>query len=430
MKLKFWGVRGSIPAPTMPQSIRDKLLKALKTAGEDKIDLMDTDVILEFINALPLDVQSTIGGNTTCISLEVDGHFIIFDAGSGLRELGQYLMSREFGKGQGHAHIFFTHAHWDHVQGFPFFVPAFIAGNRFDIYHVHPYLPDVLKEQMDSRMFPAAFSALGADIRFHRLQEGESITLGPAEIDNILLNHPGKSYAYRTKFGTDTIILATDGEYKNLNEASLERYVDFYRDADILIFDAQFSVRETLIKEDWGHSSALVGADIARAAKVKRLLLFHHDPTSTDAEIVSVLQQTREYLHHHHRRSLVMVDIAREGLEFDFNTRGWFQIETSDLNGLVCLSLSGDFDLRAIEAFKAHISQLAKTKQDKNVILDFENLGEITMAGMSALLDAKSDLYNLAVVNVPPSIHRIMELSGMLDFFAIYENVDDVPRVK
>lgn len=430
MKLKFWGVRGSIPSPTLPQSIRNKLLKALKTAGEDKIDLMDTDVILEFINALPLDIQSTIGGNTTCISLEVDGYFIIFDAGSGMRELGQYLMSREFGKGQGHAYIFFTHAHWDHIQGFPFFVPAFIAGNQFDIYHVHPYLPDVLKEQMDSRMFPAAFSALGSDIRFHSLQEGETITLDGLKIDNILLNHPGDSYAYRTKFGTDTIVLATDGEYKNLNESSLARYVDFYRDADVLIFDTQFSVREALIKEDWGHSSALVGADIARAAKVKRLMLFHHDPTSTDEEIVSVLQQTREYLHHHHRRSLVMVDIAREGLDVDFNTKGWFQIETSELDGLVYLSLYGDFDLRAIEAFKAHISQLAQAKQDKNVILNFENLGEITMAGMNALLDAKSDLYNLAVVNVPPSIYRIMELSGMLDFFAIYESVDDVPRAK
>ncbi len=430
MKLKFWGVRGSIPAPKLSQSIQDKLLGALKTAGEKHIDLTNVDMILEFIKTLPIDIQSTIGGNTTCISLEIDGYFIIFDAGSGMRELGRYLMSREFGKGQGHAHIFFTHAHWDHIQGFPFFVPAFIAGNRFDIYHVHPYLPDVLKEQMDNRMFPAPFSALSADIYFHQMQENEKILLGPLEIDNILLNHPGDAYAYRTKFGIDTIILATDGEYKNLNETSLSRYVEFYREADVLIFDAQFSVRESLIKEDWGHSSALVGADISRAAKVKRLVLFHHDPTSTDTEIMSVLQQTREYLHHHHRRSLVMVDVAYEGLEIEFNTKGWFRIETSELNGSVYLSLYGDFDLRAIEAFKSHIKQLVQAKQDKNVILNFENLGEITMAGMHALLDAKSDIYNLAVVSVPPSVYRIMELSGMLDFFAIYDSIDDVPHVK
>ena len=430
MKLKFWGVRGSIPAPKLSQSIQNKLLAALKTAGEAHVDLTNVDVISQFIKTLPMDIQSTVGGNTTCISLEIDGYFIIFDAGSGMRELGQYLMTREFGKGQGHAYIFFTHTHWDHIQGFPFFVPAFIAGNQFDIYHIHPYLPDVLNEQMDSRMFPAPFSALGADIRFHALQENEAINLGPLEFDNILLNHPGNAYAYRVKFGNDTIVLATDGEYKNLNEASLARYVDFYREADVLIFDAQFSVREALIKEDWGHSSALIGADLARAAKVKRLVLFHHDPNSSDAEIESVLQQTREYLHHHHRRSLVMVDIAREGWEIDFNTKGWFRIETSELDGMGYLSLYGDFDLRAIEAFKAHITQLVQAKQDKNVILNFEHLGEITMAGMHALLDAKSDVYSLAVVNVPPSIYRIMELTGMLDFFAIYESVDDVPRVK
>lgn len=429
MKLKFWGVRGSIPAPKLSQSVQDKLQKALKQAGESHTDLTDVAAVSQFIKNLPLDVQNTIGGNTTCVSVETDEHFIIFDAGSGIRELGQYLMSREFGKGRGHAHIFFTHAHWDHIQGFPFFVPAFIAGNQFDIYHIHPYLPDVLKVQMDSRMFPAPFSALASTIRFHNLQEDETFTLGNLNIDNILLTHPGKAYSYRIKFGNDIIVLATDGEYKNLNQASLARYIEFYREADVLIFDAQFSVREALIKEDWGHSSALVGADIARAAKVKRLVLFHHDPSSSDSEIVSVLQQTREYLHHHHRRSLVMVDIAREGWEIDFNSAGRFNIEESLLNDMICLSLSGDFDARAIENFKAHILELQETKQDKNVVLNLENLSEITMAGMHALLDAKSDVYSLVLTHVPASVYRIMELSGMLDFFAIYENIEDVPQV-
>ncbi len=428
MKLKFWGVRGSVPAPLLSQSIQDKLILALVEAGRTGIDLHDSAQVKKFVADLPIEINSTIGGNTTCITLETNGQLIIFDAGSGIRELGRYLMTREFGKGKGHAHIFFTHTHWDHIQGLPFFVPAFISGNEFDIYHVHPYVPQVLQEQMNKRVFPAQFTGLSAKFRFHQLGEGEELSLGKLTINNIDLQHPGKAYSYRVKSPDFSIILATDGEYKRLDHPSLKRYIDFYREADVLIFDAQFSVRESIIKEDWGHSSGLIGADIARAAKVKRLILFHHDPTSTDQEIMAALQKTKEYLTHHDRHSLIMVDVAREGWEINFNTTGNFEIKETTVDGTLCLVLSGQFDAQASEKFSTYVLTVTQKRKAKKMILDMSNLQELTMAGIRALLDARRDVYSLSIVNVPETVYRVMELAGTTDFFAIYDSLDDALR--
>ncbi len=428
MKLKFWGVRGSIPAPIQTQVISQKLMAALSEAGRTGLDLSNQSAIEAFVAGLSPTINSTVGGNTTCLSLEAEDQLIIFDAGSGIRNLGRQLMAREFGEGKGHASIFFTHTHWDHIQGFPFFIPAFIKGNEFDIYHVHPYVPDVLDDQMDSRVFPAQFAALGATFRFHQLKPRQTIDIGGIAVSNIELEHPGKSYAYKVEKGEDIVVLATDGEYKRLDQPSLKRYIDFYRDADVLIFDAQFSVRDSIIKEDWGHSSGLIGADIARAAKVKRLVLFHHDPTSTDEEIMAALQQTREYLTHHDHRSLVMVDVAHEGWEILFNSAGNFQIEEATINGLVCLNLFGQFDARATEPFMHSILRVGQTHQNETIVLNMTGLREISVAGVRALLEARGNVYNLAIVNVPSGVYRVMELSGTVDFFAIYPGLNDVPH--
>lgn len=429
MKLKFWGVRGSIPAPTLPLAIREKVLSALQEAAKKNIDLQNPATLENFVNSLTLDVNSTIGGNTTCITLETDEHLIIFDAGSGMRELGRYLMAREFGKGMGHASIFFTHTHWDHVQGFPFFVPAMVAGNRFDIYHIHPYVPKVLERQMTPEVYPVNFHSLQSEINFHQLKPGEAFQLGDLHISNIELNHPGKAYSYRVDDGKHSIVLATDGEYKQLGSSHTKRYIDFYHEADLLIFDAQFSVRESIIKEDWGHSSGLIGADIARAAQVKQLVLFHHDPTSTDQEIMLALQQTREYLAQHDKGTLLKVDVAREGWGINFDQQSKFEIKETNLDGILCLSLAGRLDDQASEKFTTYILDLVQNGNTQKVILDMVGLEEMTMAGIRALLEARSNVYSLSIVNLPDSIYRVIELAGTTDFFAIYESMNDVADV-
>jgi anti-anti-sigma factor len=426
MKLKFWGVRGSIPAPISSQLIEEKVKSALQEAAKQQLNLQDSEALAGFLKSLLPQAKSTIGGNTTCITLETEDHLIIFDAGSGMRELGRYLMKREFGKGQGKASIFFTHTHWDHIQGFPFFMPAFIPGNQFDIYHIHPYVPQVLQQQMVYEVYPVEFQGLRADMTFHQIQETDVIQLGDVRISSIELQHPGKAYSFRMDSGDYSLVLATDSEYKQLGTSHTKRYIDFYQGADILIFDAQFSVREAIIKEDWGHSSGLIGADIAKAAQVKQLILFHHDPTSTDEEILQALKQTREYLAQYDEAALPHVEVAREGWELTFKKSKEFTIEENDLGGVLCLSLSGHFDAQASEKFNKYLLDLAKNGDNQRLILDMLGLEELTMAGVRALLDARSDVYSLAMVNVPDSIHRVIELAGTTDFFAIYDSINDV----
>ncbi len=432
MKIKFWGVRGSIPSPLLAQDIKGKVLSALQEIVRQRVELKADADLAALVDSLQPEIISTIGGNTTCISLETKDLFIIFDAGSGMRDLGQYLMSREFGAGKGHAHIFFTHTHWDHIQGFPFFVPAFVPGNQFDIYHIHPYVPRVLAEQMQPELFPADFSRLGADIRFHQLEEGQKVILGDLKINSLELYHPNKAYSYRVDNLNSSMVLATDGEYKRLDRAFMQRYYDFYRDTDVLIFDAQYSVREAIIKEDWGHSSGLIGADIAKAANVKKLLLFHHDPTSTDAEIMRALAKTQEYLVKKTQpiNQSVEVEVAVEGMEIDLDHiyAGRFSIEETQVNQALCLKLSGEFDGQASEIFAKHLLDIMQAERSERLVLDMANLDGLTMAGIRALLDARSQAYSLALVNVPKDVYDVLEMAGTTDFFAIYDKVEDVLR--
>ncbi len=433
MLLKFWGTRGSIPAPIRPDEVENKILAALKLAGEQSIDLNDSDARHKFVSDLSL-AGSTVGGNTTCITLEFDDTLIIFDAGSGIRELGYRLMDRKdewakkwrFYQGKGHAYMFFTHTHWDHIQGLPFFNPIHVPGNVFDVYHVHEHVPQSLARQMEAAFFPLQFGQIGATLNFHLLPEGERIKLEGAVIANTELKHPGRAFAFRVEVDNAVAIVATDAEYQSLDNVDTLKYRNFYTNADVLIFDAMFSVRESFVKEDWGHSSALIGADMASEANVKRLLLFHHDPTSTDLEIEQILRETEEYLE---RQGIFLeVIVAREGLEIELSNStvtSDFYIQDQLKNGVIFITLSGKFGGQATERFRKHLAHSLRSHNTDKVILKMEDLTELQMAGIRALVDARRNVMSLALVGVSENLYRVIELSGTTDFFAIYENEAD-----
>ncbi|HXV42937.1 MAG TPA: MBL fold metallo-hydrolase [Anaerolineae bacterium] len=432
MLLRFWGTRGSIPAPVRPDQVEQKIVAALEAAGREQINLFNPKVVREFAASLSFS-GSTAGGNTTCVTIELENDLIIFDAGSGIRELGDYLMDESneqakkfgFSRGKGHAYLFFTHTHWDHIQGLPFFKPIHVPGNVFDVYHIHEYVPDVLARQMEQEFFPLQYHQIAASLKYHRLEEGAQVEVAEATLTNIELKHPGKAYAYRVEADNAIAILATDGEYKSLDYASTKKYSKFYANADVLIFDAMFSVRESFVKEDWGHSSALIGADIAKEANVKRLILFHHDPASSDAEIMRVLQETKEYLGH--RRGVPEVIVAQEGMEIELNNPpviSDFSIKDQVEKGVIFMTLSGKFGAHATEQFRDHLARSLQTYQTDKVVLKMENLSELTIAGIRALVDARRSVLTLALVAVPENIYRVFELAGTTDFFAIYKDVD------
>ncbi len=430
MLLKFWGTRGSIPAPIRPDQVEQKLVSALLAAGEQGIDLTDRAQVLEFVAGLTLN-GSTVGGNTTCITIEINDKLFIFDAGSGMRELGNYLMSAAddkakqwgFHRGKGHAYLFFTHTHWDHIQGLPFFNPIHVPGNVFDVYHVHDHVPDSLARQMAAPFFPLQFEQINATLNFHQLQADERIKVGDAIVTNTELKHPGSAYAYRIEADNAIAIIATDAEYQSLDNTDTLKYRNFYANADALVFDAMFSVRESFVKEDWGHSSALIGADMASEANVKRLLLFHHDPSSTDTEIDQILRQTEEYLER--QGKFLEVIVAAEGLELDLHNptiTSDFHIKDRLEKGIIFITLSGKFGGQATERFRKHLAHSLRSHKSDKVILHMEDVQEMQMAGIRALVDARRNVMGLALVGIPENVYRVIELSGTTDFFAIYSD--------
>ncbi len=303
MKVRFWGVRGSCPSPIGSEDIRRRLREALGLLhdAQPELDLSDEAAVEAWLDALPLRVTGAVGSNTSCVEMRTDeGELYILDMGSGLRALGNHLMQGEFGQGQGRARIFLSHFHWDHIQGWPFFKPAYVPGNRFDLYARHPHLQSRLKRQQSAPFFPpAAWENMNADLEFHQLPDAPQVfdagTAGSVRVSSLELDHPSKAYAYRFETENSVLIYASDSAYRRLDEVALQPYVEFFRDADLLIFDAQFSLRDSFARHSWGHSSAIIGLELACRANVKRLALFHHDPDADDARLEQLQNNARHY---------------------------------------------------------------------------------------------------------------------------------------
>ena len=280
MLVRFWGTRGSIPVPGR---------KTVK-----------------------------YGGNTPCVQLESEDVLIIFDAGTGIRSLGRSLMKRKGGRPI-EGHILLSHTHWDHIQGFPFFAPAFAQGNRFAVYGCEgasKRLEDILAGQMGTEYFPVTLSEMGSEIEFVSVGRG-SFRIGPVEVVTEFMNHPGLCLGYRVSSEGRTVVYTTDNEpyfgllsmrrgergNRDLTEkerASLksldEQTVQFIRDADLLIADTHWTLGEYKHKLGWGHGSVDHALEIALQAGVRQLALFHHSPTRSDAQIDAVVKRCRQKL--------------------------------------------------------------------------------------------------------------------------------------
>lgn len=311
----FRGVRGSIPTPGSSAQLEEKILKVLEQAKPD--DLKDETTRKAFVDRLPLEVKGCIGGNSSCVQVEVGDQHLIFDGGSGIRELGLEWVESAFGRGEGRGHIFFSHTHWDHIMGIPFFLPFYVKGNSFTIYGVHPDVKNRLVGQQKLQYFPISFDSLSSSIDFVVLTEIKECKVGDVTITWKEMGHPGKSYAYRVDYQGKSFVYATDAEYKSLGSTDLQPTIDFFRDADLLIFDSQYTFMEGVEKKDWGHSSSFIGVDIALEANVKQLALFHHEPTYSDFKLVEIYELTRKYLKVVAPQSSLKVMLSYEGLTLD-----------------------------------------------------------------------------------------------------------------
>jgi phosphoribosyl 1,2-cyclic phosphodiesterase len=283
--VRFWGVRGSIPTPGPSTSF--------------------------------------YGGNTSCVEVEADGETIILDAGSGIRPLGLNLMGRAAGKPL-NLHLLISHTHWDHIQGLPFFVPAYISTNhlRVVVYsEVRHDLAHVLEVQMDSAYFPVAMKDLPShpDVE----EAGDHFSCGPVEVEGFFTNHPGLCAGYKLLTSVGTIVYVSDNELNFEGQAihlpaetadhMHQRFIATLQGARVLIHDAQYTRAEYKSKITWGHSAFEDTVELAGESGVEHLILFHHDPMRTDAQINQMVLDARAIVAE--RGWEMRVDAAREGME-------------------------------------------------------------------------------------------------------------------
>ena len=246
MRVKFWGVRGSTPVPEQG--------------------------FLRY------------GGNTSCVELIIDSdHKIIFDSGTGIRNLGEQVSKSNPDKPL-EFHIFFSHLHWDHTQGLPFFKPIFEEKNRVVFYgrkYENSKFYDKLKVLMGDIYFPVPFDRLPSQVEVIEINGDEPIIIGDTSVTAKHLSHPGGCLGFRVEHEDKVFTYATDNEHPK--EGFDSNMMELAKDADILVYDGQYTPEEYLDGHvGWGHSTFVEGVKIAEEANVKKLVLFHHDPNHTD----------------------------------------------------------------------------------------------------------------------------------------------------
>ena len=268
MRVTFWGTRGSIPAPG-PGTIR-------------------------------------YGGNTSCVEVRGDnGTLVICDSGTGIRELGLHLMATS---NPVRGHLLFSHTHWDHIEGWPFFNPALARGNEFILHAVagaHKSLETVLANQMEYPYFPITLDDMNARIVFEEVQE-RPFSVDGVQVTPFRLNHTTTCLGYRLEADGKAFVYASDTEPHvhdgntpdetgpRLSHQADRALAEFVAGADLLVMDAQYTDREYAEKRGWGHSTTSYATDVAVLGRVKRLALYHHDPAHTDEVVDLIVKHARK----------------------------------------------------------------------------------------------------------------------------------------
>jgi ribonuclease BN (tRNA processing enzyme) len=280
------------------------------------------------------------GGNTSCLELRFgeEDRLIVIDAGTGIRELAGHIMKNDLPRGPIKTDLFLTHTHWDHIMGFPFFIPLFIPNTELKVFGPVTYEEDTLDKivggMLSYRYWPVRLTELAAKIEYHNLKEGSRDLGGGVWLTTKYLNHPILVLGYRFEYRGKVLCTAYDTEpFRNVFDVSPddpsydeeavkegenaaqeenEKVVSFIRGADVLIHDAQYTHKEYISsKLGWGHSSFEYAVNAAHKAGVKKLLLFHHDPDRSDAELERIEARIRRSIA---GKSTMEVMIAREGL--------------------------------------------------------------------------------------------------------------------
>ena len=323
MRIRFWGTRGSLPIALTAAQVQAKVAQALLAAsGRRFANLGEAEA---FAATLPFQVARTFGGHSSCVEIELRApdtgshEYILCDLGTGARPFGGSVMARPGTTPPNPFPAFLWPLDWDHTMGFRAVRPAYHPGNLVRLYGCHRELEAAFRAQHGAPSFPVDFSQLGARIEFVTLEPDVTVNIAGLDVLPKRQVHAGDSYGYRFTHGDKVFVYSTDSEHKLDDPDLTDGFIDFFRDADLVAFDAMYSFADAIsVKEDWGHSSNVVGVELCQLANARRLALFHHEPIHDDQRLVNIEAETRRF------EEITRVDAAPlevfaayDGLEID-----------------------------------------------------------------------------------------------------------------
>jgi anti-anti-sigma factor len=405
MKIKFWGTRGSIPTPE-PNAVK-------------------------------------YGGDTSCVEVRLGRSLFVCDAGTGVRRLGAQLSKDP--DWDGRVHLFLSHTHWDHIQGFPFFAPVFQPGTRMTIYGAFRAdfrLDECLEGQMSNLYFPVKMKELPAKIEFVEMIE-ESIEVEGATVMARALNHPQGCFGYRIDDGHHVVVYATDTE--PLADRTNDKLVELAQGADVLIHDAQYTPEEYARgKKGWGHSTWKDAVSVAMEAQVKTLVLFHHDPYHDDDAVDSLVLEARSFFPNTLGASrdlmfTLSVDAeaegrrqveARPGVQKTIQLTRDQPIKVSyvEKGTSIIFHIPEDLTLFNSRAFAHALCSTVKSEHRK-IVLNMTRLSYLDSAGVGSLASiysfAKKAGVPLCMTNIASGIKNVLEITRFTQLIPIFKSEDE-----
>jgi phosphoribosyl 1,2-cyclic phosphodiesterase len=280
VKVSFYGVRGSIP-----------------TSSYGK--------------------WSKFGGNTSCVHLHATGADVAFDAGTGIKYLGDALVDTDAGREGNTLAVFVSHFHWDHIQGFPFFRPAFDSSRRIILASGKPGLREALTVQQWDDFFPVPLDQMGASMEFLHLATKTPHTIGPLTVSCIATNHPGGAYSYRVEADGHSVVYLSDSELWPVENVDVDLYRRHCDGADMVILDAHFAPAELEATRGWGHSSIISFMELLEGCRIKQVVMYHYSPEYDDSRVEEILVEALKRKAQDPSRFPFDIVAAREGMTID-----------------------------------------------------------------------------------------------------------------